>query len=210
MLKLFTISLIGIFLLSFIFSISEVFALDCTYCAVGTCYCNVTECPSGTMDIYTTQCSGFPVKEFIFANSNFTWMGSQSLNYYFKVLCDNGNTANCTNVNLTSFSIPTTTTTTTTSATTTSSVPLQTNCPYDCCIGDPSYYNRYCAEGEQCINNQCIATTTTAAPSGPAINYSLIGIVAIVIIVAVFVFFFIKNRKPSDRWETLYKKYGRR
>jgi len=196
------------FFVNILLLFSNVLALDCSNCEVGACYCHVTECPSGTMSVYLTQCTGIPSKEIIFANSSFVWIGAQAKNYYFEAFCDLGIKSNCTNVNLTSSIV--TTTTTTSSTTTTIFVPQKSICPFDCCVGDPDYYSKYCDEGYECMNNQCISTATTQSEENPQINYSLIGTIVVVIIVAVFVLYFWKMRKPEDKWKHLYQKYGRR
>ena len=210
--KLITIVLLFL-LANFLFLFSETFALDCTNCYPGTCICNITECSSGTLDVYTTLCAGIPIKEFIFANNSFNWTSSQAKNYYLQAYCDSGIKSTCVNVNLTSFAIITTTTTTTTTTTLT---PQKTDCPYDCCVGEENYFNRYCPAGYDCINNQCISSATsetaTQGNQGYQINYSIVGIVAIVIIAAVFLYYFFTGKKKpaEDKWAKLYKKYARR
>jgi len=201
-------------LANFLFLLPSAFALNCSLCTVGACYCNVTECSTGSLDVFSTQCTGIPQKEIVFTNSSFVWTGAQASDYYFQVFCGDGTTkSTCTHVNLTSI----VTTTTTTSSTTTTY--QKSACPYDCCIADPLYISKYCDEGYECYGNQCIEITTTYAQTtettennNSPINYSLIGIVAVLVMVAVFAFYFFRMRKtqPHDKWEDLYKKYGRR
>jgi hypothetical protein len=184
---------------------TPVFALDCSQCAVGACVCNVTECVAGTLDVYATACTGIPTEEFIFSNSSFIWSKSQATNYYFQVYCDSGIMSSCTKVNLTFAAITTATTTTT-------AIQISA-CPRDCCVGELNYYDRYCGEGYDCIDNQCVSstiTTTSEAPSGPQISYSIVGVVVILIAFVIFLFYFLRGRKPEDKWASLYKKYGRR
>jgi len=211
MLKEFSLTLLAIFL-STVF-ISSVYALDCRSCTVGACYCNVTECSTGSISVFTTQCVGIPSKEIIFTNNSFLWTASQAKNYYFQVFCDSGTKSNCTNVDLSSVVIPTTTSTT--SSTTTTYTPQKESCPYDCCIGEADYYSKYCDEGYECSNTRCVeiqTSTTTTTESGPQISYSLIIVVVVVIVAAVAAFYFLKMRKqqPQDKWKDLYEKYGRR
>jgi hypothetical protein len=163
-----------------------------------------------------TRCLGIPAKEFVFTNSSFVWTSAQAKNYYFQAFCDNGKISDCTNVNLTSSVVPTSTSTTiSTTSTTTYQKPA---CPYECCVGNSQYLNRNClTEDEECVDNQCvfISTTTTTTeetvtPNPPEIPYSLIGGIVILIIVLVFAYYFLKGRKPTDKWSELYQKYGRR
>lgn len=192
---------------AFLFGISifltPVISLDCSACAPGDCYCNVIECPNGTVSVYTTLCTGIPAEKLAFTNNSLTWSNAQAMTYYFQIYCDSGNISNCTKVDLSSFVTTTTTTT----------IPQETTCPYDCCVGETNYIDKYCPEGYDCVNNQCIGsstTETTTSSQGFQINYSIVGILAIVIIAAIFVFYFFKGRKPEDSWSTLYKKYGRK
>jgi hypothetical protein len=203
--------LIAAFLSSILFLLPSVFALDCTLCTVGACFCNVTECTTGAIDIFTAQCTGIPTKEITFTNNSFVWTGAQAKNYYFQVFCGDGQTkSNCIKVNLTSVAV--TTTTSTTSSTTTTFQKL--DCPFECCIGEANYITRYCSEGYECSDNQCIeiitTTSTTTEENNPPISLSLIGILIIVIMAAAFALYFFRNRKPHDKWQDLYKKYGRR
>jgi len=196
----------------FMFAI-QAFALNCSTCQLGSCFCNVTECSTGSLEVYSSNCTGIPIKEFIFSNSSFNWTSAKALNYNFLVYCDSGTKSNCTNVNLTAYAANVTTTTTSTTIHTTSSTTtaasLKDTCPYDCCVGDPNYFNKYCSEGSDCVNNQCVSSSTTAQSSGIQINYSLVGLVAVAILVIVFLFYFFAMRKPKDSWGELYKKYGR-
>ncbi len=199
--------MISFLLVDLLFLFSQAFALDCTKCYPGACSCTVSECANGTLDVYTAACTGTPVKEFVFTNGSFIWTSARTMNYYLQVYCDSGIISSCINLNLTSYLITATTTTTTTTTTTFQ----KTGCPYDCCVGEFSYLDKYCPEGSVCTNNQCIGSSTTSetvSNQGFQINYSIVGILAIVIIAAVFVFYFFKGRKPEDKWSTLYKKYG--
>jgi hypothetical protein len=186
-----------------LFLFPQTFALTCNACSPQACYCNITECVNGTLDVYAIACTGIPIKEFIFTNGSFTWTSALAQNYYLQAYCDSGIMSNCNNVNLTSYATTTTTT-----------VLQKTDCPYDCCIAETNYVDRYCPEGYDCISNQCISTVTTETQEnqGYQINYSIIGIVAIVIIAAVFLFYFFTGKKKpeEDRWSALYKKYRRR
>lgn len=233
-----TVAIAPLFFLAiflFLFQFPQVSAFDCSTCAPGNCYCSISECPTGSLDVYSTQCSGIPVKEFTFANNTFNWTQANANNYYFQVFCDSGAISNCTNADLTSFSnITTTTTTSATSNSSTTTTVTRVTCPsiYDCCVGDPNYINKYCSPGYVCNNYQCVSqfptttlitsqTPTTIAEGGSEggtgggnqINYSLIGIVAVVIIAGVFIFFVLKGRthknNQEDKWGELYKKYGR-
>jgi hypothetical protein len=208
--------LIIAFITNLAFSFSNVFALDCSLCQVGNCFCNVTECSSGSLSVYLTQCTGIPIKDFTFTNGSFVWTDSEAKNYYLQVFCDSGTISNCKNVDLTSITTSTTTdtsTSTTTTSTTTTTTFQKLACPseYGCCNGETNYYNKHCNEGYECIDNQCVITTTsTTTEPTPQINYSLIGGIAILIVVAVFAYYFLKERQPKDKWSELYKKYGRR
>lgn len=194
-------------LANLLFSFPQTFALSCNVCSPQSCYCNITECVNGSLDVYATVCTGIPMKEFVFTNGSFTWTSALAQNYYLQAYCDSGIMSNCTNVNLTSYAVTTTTTTTTTTIS-------KSTCPYDCCIAEINYFNKYCQEGYDCISNQCISSSTSETTSGNGgyqINYSIVGIVAIIIIAAVFLFYFLQGRKPKeDRWAALYKKYGRK
>lgn len=212
MLKIFAIAFVVSFILASLAFAFGIFAMDCSNCSPGACICNIPECSSGTLSVYSTQCSGIPTSEFIFSNNTFVWTSSLAQNYYFKAYCDNGTASNCTKVNLTTY---VTATTTTASASTTTTTPASlSECPNDCCIDETGYYNKYCDVGYDCVNGQCVtqSTTTTPGAGGFQISYSLIGIVAIIIVFAVFVYYFFMGRKtrPEDRWSDLYKKYGRR
>lgn len=203
---IFAISLLAVSFIFFSVFAAQSFAMDCSNCSPGACVCYISECPTGTLSVYSTNCTGIPKKEFIFSNSTFVWTSALAQNYYFKAYCDNGNSSSCTKVNLTT-SVTTTTTTTTTTT------PSLSSCLYDCCIDQPGFYNKYCNPGYDCVNSQCVAQTSTATPSqGFQINYSLVGIVVIIVVFAVFIYYFLKGRakKPEDKWSKLYKKYGRR
>jgi hypothetical protein len=207
--------LIIAFLTNLVFLFPNAFAIDCKLCSVGACFCNVTDCSTGSISIFLTpnKCTGIPIKEFTFKNSSFVWIDAQAKNYYFQVFCDSGTKSNCTNVNLISTNV--TTTTTTISSTTSTTTTLQKSaCLFDCCVGDSQYFNKYCDEGYECIDNQCVTTTTTTTTTTtenpPQIPYSLIGGVVILILVAVFVYYFFKGREPKEKWSELYNKYGKR
>jgi len=215
------------FLANFLFLGFSSFALDCSNCVTGACSCSISECNTGSLDIYTSPCTGIPVKEFVFDNGIFSWAKADASNYYFQAFCDSGVRSNCTYVNLAS-SVSKETNVTTTSTSTTTTI-TKTACPNECCVGDPNYYTKFCPTGYYCENNQCVQqfapsetpteTVTTFnegggisnESSGFQLNYSIIGIVAIVIIAGVLIFYFLRKKpaKTQDKWSELYKKYGR-
>jgi hypothetical protein len=205
--------LIIAFLTNLVFLFPNAFAIDCKLCSVGACFCNITECSTGSISIYLTpnKCTGIPIKEFTFKNSSFVWIDAQAKNYYFQAFCDLGTKSNCTNVDLTPSTTTTSTTTSFTISTTTTFQKLA--CLFDCCVGETQYYNKYCDEGYECVDNQCVTTTTTTTTTTenpPQIPYSLIGGVVILILIAVFVYYFFKGREPKEKWSELYNKYGKR
>lgn len=162
--------LLAIIIFNSVFIPSLSFALDCQHCSVGSCFCNIPECNTGTFDIYNTPCTGIPKKEYSFTNGFFSWNDIQSQNYYFQALCDSGNKTNCLNVNLQSQTTTSSVTTIISSITTTvftnptTSSPataIKPTCPFQCCFNELNYQDRACPQNYDCLNNYCVSRTTS-------------------------------------------------
>jgi len=96
-------------------------------CRVGNCPCTISNCNSGYIDIYTSQCTFSPIDTKIFTNNNIIIAVSGANSYYVKVYCDDpsGQSA-CTNIVVSSPTTTTTSITTTTFVGTTTTQPTVT------------------------------------------------------------------------------------
>ncbi|MEM5855706.1 MAG: hypothetical protein QW472_05330 [Candidatus Aenigmatarchaeota archaeon] len=84
----------------------------CSKCLVGDCYCTVTDCDSGIVDIFYSPCSMNPSYEFTFSNGYFKWKPEVENIHYLKVLCSDGETqSECTPIVVEASREKTTTTT---------------------------------------------------------------------------------------------------
>ncbi|MCD6226634.1 MAG: hypothetical protein J7J93_02470 [Candidatus Aenigmarchaeota archaeon] len=84
--------------------------------------------------------------------------------------------------------------TTTTHVTTTTTTELK-ECPFDCCIGESQYEDKFCGSGYECVNNECVKTGKSSSK-----GLVIVGIL-IIIIVAVVAFFIIKKGSESKEDE---------
>lgn len=156
---------------------------------------------------------------------------------YAEVLCsDDNSVSQCYTVTPTTLGTTTTTTSSAAQATTTTTL---TTCPYECCVSKTGYKNKFCDSGQTCTNNVCV-TSKSDCPNeccageenyndkfcdgdancvegkciqpGPAISYSLIGIIAAIVVIAVLAFFFLRDQfsGKTDAYEELKKKWGKR
>jgi len=191
--------LIFISILAFVSISSISFArISCSSCYIGDCSCSVTECSSGTVYIYSTgDCSGSPDQSYTFSRNEFSWQPS-STKYYVIGLCDNGDTSDCTSVQ-----VKTSTPTTTTTATTT-----KDPCPinYDCCVSEISYENKLCGTDKTCSkDHKCVSTNEGGGSSIVLIVFLIVVLIA----AGVAYFFIIKKRQPKGGYEELYAKWRR-
>jgi len=227
---------------SLIFSMtasSAVPALNCSStCTTSYCFCS-TNCTTGYFNLYTTSdCSGIAKKKVGYDNGTFGFVPIAQTTYG-KILCADGNVSSCYILNLTQATTTTTTLTTTTSKTTTMT---PAPCPYDCCVNLPGYQSKFCSSNWICQNNACVSTKSDCpneccvsdpnyndrfcadssvtcingkcVSPGPNISYSLIGIIAIIIVVGVVVFYFLRYKftghknEVGDAYEALKKKWS--
>jgi hypothetical protein len=87
-------------------------------------------------------------------------------------------------------------------------VTAKTDCPNECCAGEANYTDKFCENNEaSCVEGKCVTP-------GPAISYSLIGIIAAIVVIAVLAFFFLRGqfsgKSGSDAYEELKKKWSKR
>jgi len=102
-------------------------------------------------------------------------------------------------------------------------VEQKSDCPeeYECCVDEAGYKNKFCERSDAtCIGNKCVTP-------GPSISYSLIGILAAVIVAGVVAFYFMRGRlggggggrgggggkageKKEDAYEALKRKWAAR
>lgn len=242
-----TLSLSFSFYLTFNASFASASAsLNCSSsCTTGYCACS-SNCTSGYFNLYpTSDCSGITMKKVIMSNNNFTFTSTYNLTYG-KILCsDDKNVSPCYVINLTAAIPTTTTTTTTTTSATTTTTPLLAACPYDCCVNLPGYQTRFCSGGQTCQNNACVSsksdcpndccvndpnyndkfcsdsnavcTNGKCVTPGPQINYYLIGAIAVVIVIGVVVFYFLRDKIAGKKgssnqqaYDALKKKWTQR
>jgi len=222
------------------------YTINCgSNCTTNYCSCSST-CTSGYFNIYSSSnCSGIASNKIIISNSSFNFVPPSTL-MYGKILCTGGNISACYLINLT-FATPTTTTTTivptTTTTTTTPALlpcpnqccsnlpgyqtvtcpngqtcaadmtckPIKTDCLSECCVNDQNYNDKLCSSSDAtCISGKCVTP-------GPQISYSLVLIIAIIVIVAVVAFYFIRDKvagkkgaSNKDAYETLKGKWSSR
>lgn len=173
-------------------------AISCDKCSSSQCSCSVSGCSSGFFDTFTAfDCTGLSEIETIFKNYTIVWSPGSYGTFFTRIYCDNGKQTACTRLNVTA---PKTTTTSTTTITTTT----RPSCPYDCCVNDPSYKNKFCLNNEDCLNNKCVKPA-------PEIPYNLILVViAILLGTLIFAYAFVKKGTKQDAFESLKRKWGRR
>jgi len=239
--SLFTSFFVAIFLFSFILFFTSfptltcaTSSLACSPCSTSLCKC-ATNCSSGYFSVYpTSSCSGLPAKKIIIDYNNVSFAPTGTA--YVKILCsDDNSVSQCYTVT------PTTqqTTTTTTAAQATTTTTTLATCPYECCVSKTGYKNKFCDSGQTCTNNVCV-TSNSDCPNeccageanytdkfcngdascvegkciqpGPIISYSLIGIIAAIVVIAVLAFFFLRGQfsTKTDSYEELKKKWGKR
>jgi len=223
---------------SFAFTLSGVISCS-SICSTTNCAC-VTNCTEGYFNIYSNSiCTGVPVKKIIISNGNITFAPTETT--YIKILCSDGSVSQCFRVNISSSLVTTTTSTTAVSTSTTTTTKVLANCPYECCVGETSYKNKFCPSEQTCTNNVCVVTKSDCpneccvddsdytdkfcendeascvegkcVSPGPSISYSLIGIIAAIIVIVVLAFFFLRGQfggKRIDSYEELKKKWGKR
>ncbi len=91
------VNLTFLFLLS---SISYAVPVPCDSCLLSSCQCTITDCSSGTLDVYSTSdCTLIPTYSFKFTGGAVTWSPSSTGSHYLKVLCDDGSISDCTRLN---------------------------------------------------------------------------------------------------------------
>lgn len=67
--------------------------VTCPACNVNSCQCSISDCGSGSIDIYSTQtCQGNPLFEYTFTGGNFPWFPTNAGSYYMTAFCDDGRT----------------------------------------------------------------------------------------------------------------------
>jgi len=104
-----TFLLANIIFLSLLSSISYAVPVPCDSCLVSSCQCTITDCSSGTLDVYSTpDCTLIPTYSFKFSDGTVTWSPSSTGSYYLRVLCDDGSISSCTELHF--IGIPPTTT----------------------------------------------------------------------------------------------------
>jgi photosystem II stability/assembly factor-like uncharacterized protein len=107
----------------------------------------------------------------------------------------------------TSSSSTTTTKSTTTTSTTikksTSTTQTKRQCPFQCCVNEPNYYDKSCDEGYNCVQNACIKAEEK-------INYSYIlymtGFILALLAVVGAVYFY--QKRIRNKWKKLYRKWS--
>lgn len=80
-------------------------------CLVNNCPLAVTDCSSGSIDIFSSQsCSGAPLFEYTFTSGTLAWFPDSAGTYYMSALCDDGITKSiCSQIVVSSSQITTTT-----------------------------------------------------------------------------------------------------
>lgn len=88
-----------------------------------------------------------------------------------------------------------------TTTTTTTAEISKIVCPYECCINEPNYYDKYCGEDTACMNHVCenTLTETAAAPEGPKIDFSLVASAIVSIGLIIFLIYFVFARVIGRR-----------
>lgn len=111
---------------------------------------------------------------------------------------------------------PTTTSTTTSTTppfrpTTTIPTTAKEECPYECCVDEPQFYDKHCGAGFRCVDNVCepIPSEETKRGGGGGALIILVLLLFVILIGAIVVFFKLKRTAPKS-YEDLYKKWGRR
>ena len=98
-----TFLLTNLIFLFLFFSVSYAISISCDPCDVNDCQCSITDCTSGTLDVYTTtDCTFTPTYSFAFSDGTKTWSPPSADSYYLKVLCDDSNISDCTTFDVTS------------------------------------------------------------------------------------------------------------
>jgi len=105
-------------------------------------------------------------------------------------------------------SVGTTTTTTLPEETTTVEI-IKRECPYECCVDEPYYYDKYCDVGFECVDNFCVSTEEKKFEEEEGgIGGKILVVFILIVIVVIFVLMF--RRRASITYEELYKKWSRR
>jgi len=90
-------------------------------------------------------------------------------------------------------------------------------CPYECCVGDYLFYDKFCDSGYECEGSTCkkIKTETDDNNGGgwnfifvDFVIYIVIGLVGVAIVY--FVIQYINKSKSKTDWKALNKKWGRK
>ena len=150
----------------------------CLDCNVGKCVCEVVDCDSGIVDIFEEGCSLMPDYEMTFRYS-FEWKPKRSGTYYVLVLCDNGETSGCEEIEVEEE-------TTTTSRVSTSTTRMTTSTIYWEEEGEEEEWEE---EGLDLV--------------------TLVLFLLLVILIGIGIFYMFMKRKGKKTWEELYRKWGR-
>ncbi len=83
--------------------------VSCPSCIIGGCSCSISDCASGTIDIYSSStCQGNSLFEYTFTGGSFPWFPSNIGTYYMTAFCDDGRTKSvCSPVSVVSTSVST-------------------------------------------------------------------------------------------------------
>jgi hypothetical protein len=168
-------------------------------CIIGNCLFSITECSSGIIRVYTSTCSGAPNRQIIFSGFIFNLNPSSAGAYYLKAFCDDGTTLSACHAISVQSPTPTTIPTTTT---------LKATCPFECCLNEPLYRDKDCAEDEFCEDNECIPLVEPT--EGPDYTFYIIAIFVVAIILVVLYLVVFRKKPARKTYAELYEKWRRR
>ncbi|HDJ96641.1 MAG TPA: hypothetical protein ENG45_01035 [Candidatus Aenigmarchaeota archaeon] len=102
-----------------------------------------------------------------------------------------------------------TTSITTSTSTTTTTIPEEAKeeCPYECCVDEPGYEDKYCKSGYVCVDNKCVLEEEEGGKEGRSFVLPLI--LAFLILIIVSSVFLLKKKAPKT-YEELYKKWRKK
>jgi hypothetical protein len=172
----------------------------CDDCYIQDCSCSISECSSGTLNIYSVSgCSDAPDFSFTFSDGVLPWQPSSADKYYLMAICDDAETkSSCTSIQVKSGA--------STETTTVAKDPCPTT--YDCCMNEASYADKPCGVDKFCKDHKCVSTTEGGGMDSTTL---LLVFLLVVLIVAAAAYFLIikKKKQPKGGYEELYAKWRR-
>lgn len=167
------------------------------------CVCEISgDCTNGNLIVYKTNfLSPLCLPEILDNEAEINWDNCQNPIgiLYVRASCNEGMSP-VKEINISFAPLPTTTTTTSTTSTTSttiSTVPTTTTtvgknpCPYECCVDEVIYEDKYCNSGYNCVDNKCVKA---GGRRGRTIG---IIILLIIVIIAVVLYLFRSTLKIS-------------